>query len=244
MAGVLAERPEGGWLGAGEAWRLLQAASIPVVASQVVEAVPGALEAAERLGYPVALKTAAGSLVHKSDVGGVVLGLADPDALAGAAAAMLERLGEAGRPLLVQPMVPPGLEVLVGLSTDPLFGPLVVFGVGGVVTDLLGDHAFGVPPITLEEARELLGSLRASPLLRGYRGAPGVALEPLAEIVRRVGALAELCPEIVELDCNPVVASPSGAVVVDAKVRCSPEADAPDVLSRTLRRPVSAAPPA
>lgn len=242
LAGFLAEHPAGGWLGAERALDLLQAASIPVASSRVVDDAKGALEAAETLGYPVALKAAAGALVHKSDVGGVVLGLADPDALAAAVEAMAERLGEAAHPLLVQPMVPPGLEVLVGMSTDPLFGPLVVFGIGGVVTDLLGDHAFGVPPITLGEAHVMLQSLRASPLLNGYRGAPGVALEPLAEIVRRVGALAELCPELVELDCNPVVASLAGAVVVDAKVRIAPEADAPDVLSRTLRRARPAGP--
>ncbi len=241
VAEELAACPEGGWLSADAAFRLLSAASIPVAASEVVPGLDAARAAAERVGYPVALKVAAGSLVHKSDVGGVALGIDSPTALAAAAAAMQERLGDEALLLLVQPMVPPGLEVLVGMSADPLFGPLVVFGVGGVITDLLGDHTFGVPPITLDEAHSMLQRLRTAPLLTGYRGAPGVALGPLAEIIRRVGALAELCPELVELDANPVVASPTGAVVVDAKVRLAPELDAPDALARTLRRPRPAA---
>ena len=234
---ALAARPDGGWLGADEVWTLLGAASLPVVASEVVADLDAARDAAARLGYPVALKAASGELVHKSDVGAVALGVDGPDALAAAYHAIDARLGAKGASLVIQPMVAAGLEVIVGMSADPHFGPLVVFGLGGVATDLLGDHSFGVPPITRDEAVAMLHSLRTSPLLTGYRGTAGVALEPIAEVIRRVGALAELCPEIAELDCNPVVASPSGAVIVDAKVRLAPHADAPDQLARTLRRP-------
>jgi acyl-CoA synthetase (NDP forming)/GNAT superfamily N-acetyltransferase len=238
VAEFLAARPEGGWLGAGEVWSLLKAASLPVVASEVVADADAAVEAAGRLGFPVALKAASGELVHKSDVGAVVLGIGDPDTLRGAYAEIQRRLQGVGGPLVVQPMVPQGLEVIVGMSADVHFGPLVVFGLGGVATDLLGDHSFGVPPITHDEALSMLHGLRASALLTGYRGSEPVALEPLADVVRRVGALSELCPEIVELDCNPVIASASGVVIVDAKVRLARPVDAPDQLSRTLRRPV------
>ncbi|EQD53897.1 Acetyl-CoA synthetase I (ACSI, ADP-forming), subunit beta, partial [mine drainage metagenome] len=116
-------------------------------------------------------------------------------------------LGEDADEVLVQTMLPPGTEVIVGMSSDPLFGPLVVVGLGGVATDLLADHAFGVPPITHQQALEMLRSLRGAPLLTGYRGSRPVDLDALADVVCRISALSELCPEIVELDCNPVVAS-------------------------------------
>lgn len=237
VATELGRHPAGGWLAGGAAWGLVRATGVGAVPTAVAGDLDALRRAAADVGYPVALKSAAAKLVHKSDVGGVVLDLDGPDDLARAYEAMRAGLGEDADEVLVQTMLPPGTEVIVGMSSDPLFGPLVVVGLGGVATDLLADHAFGVPPITHQQALEMLRSLRGAPLLTGYRGSRPVDLDALADVVCRISALSELCPEIVELDCNPVVASPSGAVVVDAKVRCEPRVDAPDQLTRMLRRP-------
>jgi acyl-CoA synthetase (NDP forming)/RimJ/RimL family protein N-acetyltransferase len=238
VAEELTREPAGGWLAGGTAWRLVGTSGVAAAPTAVAHDIESLRLAAAGIGYPVALKSGAASLVHKSDVGGVVLGIEDPDALARAYEAMRAGLGEQAEDVLVQKMLPAGTEVIVGMSSDPLFGPLVVVGLGGVATDLLADHAFGVPPITHDQALEMLRSLRGAPLLTGYRGSRPVDLDALADVVCRVSALSELCPEIVELDCNPVVASPTGAVVVDAKVRLEPRPDAPDQLTRMLRRPV------
>ncbi len=238
--GVVTRRlgtPDGaGWLGAAEAWELVRAAGLPAPAVEVARGVDEVLAAGLRVGYPLALKAAAGTLVHKSDVGGVVLGVGGPEELAEAYSSMRASLGEQGEEVLLQAMAPHGVETIVGMSADPLFGPLVVVGLGGVATDLLADHAFGVPPLTRAEAREMLLRLRGAPLLTGYRGSVPVDLDALADVVCRVAALSEACPEIVELDCNPVLASPEGALVVDVKVRLERPLDAPDPLTRMLRR--------
>ncbi len=232
----LALRDGTGWLGAAESWALVRAAGVAAPAAEVARDLDAVLAAGLRVGYPLALKAAAGTLVHKSDVGGVVLGIDGADQLADSYRSMRAALGEEGDEVLLQAMARPGVETIVGMSADPLFGPLVVVGLGGVATDLLADHAFGVPPLTHAGAREMLLRLRGAPLLTGYRGSRPVDLDALAEVVCRVAALSQACPEIVELDCNPVLASPDGAVVVDVKVRLERPVDAPDPLTRMLRR--------
>jgi acyl-CoA synthetase (NDP forming) len=158
-------------------------------------------------------------VVHKSDVGGVRLGLRhagdvvdafDPVAAAGS-----------GR-VVVQPMQPPGLELLVGVNRVEPYPPLVVVGLGGTTTELLGDRAARLTPLTPADAREALRELRSAPLLTGYRGRPPVDVAALEDLVVRVGLLADEIPELAELDLNPVIAWSDGVVAVDAKVRLAP----------------------
>ena len=118
---------------------------------------------------------------------------------------------------VVQQMVPPGVETIVGVTHDPSFGPLVLFGLGGVTAELLADRALRIVPITDEDAAELVRSLRGSPLLFGYRGRPAVDVAAIEDVLLRVGYLADEIPEIAEMDLNPVIVGAGGAVAVDVK---------------------------
>jgi acyl-CoA synthetase (NDP forming) len=146
---------------------------------------------------------------------------------------MQDRLGTAMGAVIVQHMVPPGVETIVGVTHDRSFGPLVLFGLGGVTAELLADHALRIVPITDQDAHDLVRSLRGSPLLFGYRGRPPVDVAALEDLVMRVGHLADEIPEIAEMDLNPVIAGPDGAVAVDVKIRVAP---APAPLPPDLRR--------
>jgi acyl-CoA synthetase (NDP forming) len=163
--------------------------------------------------------------VHKTDVGGVRLHLSGADEVAAEAAAMARRLDEAGERLeafLVQEEVEGGVEMLVGVAVDPRFGPVVACGAGGIEAELLHDVSVRVSPLTDLDAGEMIRSLATYPRLDGYRGAPKADVPALEELVLRVSAMAETHPEIVEMDCNPVMVLQRGAVVVDARVRIEP----------------------
>src|SRR5207237_234751 len=159
---------------------------------------------------------------HKIDGGGVRLGLGTAPEVAAAYTSMEASLGEAMGGAVVQTMADAGPEVIVGVVQDPSFGPLVMFGSGGTAVELLGDRVFRVLPLTDIDAYELVRATRGSPLLFGYRGAPPADVASLEDLVLRVGRLVDDIPEIAELDLNPVIASPAGAVAVDAKVRLAP----------------------
>ena len=193
------------------------------------------MEAASSLGYPVAAKAHGTDLIHKSDVGGVRLGLNSPADVLGAFAAMRSTLGDRMQGVVVQPMAAPGVETIVGLIHDESFGPLVLFGSGGTAVELFGDRTLRVLPITDVDASELVRSLRSSPLLFGYRGAPAVDVAGLEDLLVRVGRLAEDIPEIAEMDLNPVIVSPSGVVAVDAKLRLAALTGDDDPTVRRLR---------
>ena len=227
----------GGWLDAAEVTALLQAYSLSPARSEVADTPAAAAAAAERVGLPVALKAASGAVLHKSDVGGVVLGLTTPDDVRAAFADMRARLGDAMGSALVQHMVEPGVEVIVGVVADPLFGPLVMVGSGGVTAEVFADRAFRVLPLTDRDVHELVRSIRGAPLLLGYRGAPPTDIEALEDVVLRVARLAEDVDELGELDLNPVIVSPSGAVVVDARLRLRPRQPRPALDMRHLRVP-------
>jgi acyl-CoA synthetase (NDP forming) len=220
---VLADAKEPRWLDAADLATVLRAAGIPFAEAETV-APADAPAAAERLGFPLVAKAVAPGLLHKSDVGGVILGLESADAVAEAAATLAERMRAIGTTLdgvLLQREVSGGLEALVGVTTDPTFGPLVVCGLGGVLVELLRDVAFHLTPVTDVGAREMLEHLRARKLLDGYRGmAPGDR-EALIDIIMRVSALVEIAPEVRELDLNPVKVLPPGrgAIVVDGRLR-------------------------
>jgi acyl-CoA synthetase (NDP forming) len=179
-----------------------------------------ASEAARELGFPVVLKAIAPGLVHKTDVGGVALRLEDTDDVVAAAGAMRTRIPTLTG-FVVQRQVPHGVEALVGVTSDPSLGPLLVTGIGGVAVELYKDVAFRVTPVTDVDAREMLDQLRGRALLDGFRGGPAADRAALVEVLLRIGALVELLPEIAELDLNPVIvlAPGDGAVVVDARLR-------------------------
>ena len=172
-------------------------------------------------------------IVHKTDVGGVALDLRDAATVERAYTDIARSLGQAMGGVIVQRMVLPGVETIVGVTHDPSFGPLVLFGLGGVTAELLADRAFRIVPITDEDADELVRSLRGSPLLFGYRGRPEVDVDTLKELLLRVGQLADELPEISEMDLNPVVVSPDGVIAVDVKVHIAP---APARLPADFRR--------
>jgi acetate---CoA ligase (ADP-forming) len=174
----------------------------------------GALAAAESIGYPVVLKTADPSVTHKSDAGGVILGIRDPAELARAYARLSARLGPR---VLVCQSVPPGTELAVGIARDPDLGPLIVVGAGGVLVELLADRAVALPPVDERTARQMIGELRAARLLDGVRGAPPADLGAVVRAITGVSALAEdLGDRLAALDVNPLICGPRGAVAVDA----------------------------
>ncbi|MHB8295775.1 MAG: acetate--CoA ligase family protein [Acidimicrobiales bacterium] len=235
VAEALAASPEGRWLDATSAIALVTSFCVPVVPTSYAASPAEAVAAAGAPGYPVAVKAAGGEVVHKTDVGGARLGLASPEQVARAFSDMATRLGLAMGGAVVQPMAGPGVETILGLAQDPLFGPLVMFGLGGVATDLLGDRAFRLLPLTEEDASDLIGSVKAAPLLRGYRGSPVTDEAALRDVLLRVALLAEELPEVAELDLNPVLATPEGALALDVKVRLRPRPTGPDPLLRRLR---------
>jgi acetyl coenzyme A synthetase (ADP forming)-like protein len=207
-----------GWVAGATAMDVLAAFGVPVLRTVEVHSAGEAEKWAEELGGPLALKVL--GPLHKSERGGVRLGLATPVAVAGAYNSMKEAFGAEMLGAILQPMAPPaGVETIVGAMQDAAFGPLVVFGLGGVAVEVLGDHLTRLAPLTDIDAKEMLTGLRGSALLTGYRGRPAVDLEALAQVLHRVSRLAEDLPEVAELDCNPVIATPAGAVVVDARLR-------------------------
>ncbi|MEV6799174.1 GNAT family N-acetyltransferase [Micromonospora rifamycinica] len=210
---------------------LLAAYGVEVVGSTPAGTLDEALTAAARWGWPVALKAAAPGLRHRLDLGAVRLDLADPVALRRAYAELTTVFGA---DVLVQPMVPPGVACVVELREDPAFGPVVGFGLGGVATELLGDRAWRAVPLTDRDAAELVDEPRAAPLLRGHRGAAEVDRVALAELLLRVGRLADEQPRVRSLTLNPVLARPDGIAVLHASVGVGTADDRPDTGPRRL----------
>ncbi|MEU3455995.1 GNAT family N-acetyltransferase [Micromonospora sp. NPDC006766] len=210
---------------------LLRAYGIDMVESAPACSAEAAVVAAERLGWPVALKAAAPGLRHRLDLGAVRLNLADPAALRRAYAELAPVFGT---DVLIQPMVPPGVACVVELVEDPAFGPVVGFGLGGVATELLGDRAWRAVPLTDRDAAELVDEPRAAPLLRGHRGAAPVDRAALIDLLLRVGRLADEQPRVRSLTLNPVLARPDGISVLHAGVRTGVETPRPDTGPRRL----------
>jgi len=211
------------WLAPADVATILRAAGIehPETVTTPPEE---AMDAAERMGFPLVAKALSPGLVHKTDVGGVIVGIANPTEMAAAVERLRSNLAAAGRPLegvLLQRLVPRGIEALVGVTTDPTFGPLLVCGLGGTLVELLRDVAHHLVPVTDRDAHEMLARLRTGKLLDGYRGAPPGDRAALVDLICRVSALAEAVPELVELDLNPakVLEPGRGVVVVDARIR-------------------------
>jgi acetate---CoA ligase (ADP-forming) len=203
-------------LSSSEALKLVADYGLPTVASAEASDVEAATEAAEALGFPIALKTAAPGIAHKTEVRGIVLNIPDAGALRSAYGDVADRLGPN---VVVTRMSPPGVEVGLGIVRDDQFGALVMVGAGGVLVELLEDRAFVLPPVDRERALEILGRLRLRPLLEGVRGAPRADMEAVADAIVALSRLADDLGGVIDaLDVNPLIATPEGCVAVDALV--------------------------
>lgn len=218
--------PGGGYLEADATFQILEAAGLPVAPWRLVAGDTDAVAAGAAIGFPVVLKAAGATLIHKSDIGGVALGIASEAALAAEVAAMRARLVAAGAApgswrWFVQAMRPGGREIIVGASRDPSFGPLVMAGLGGKYVEVLKDVRFAMAALREGEALGMLTELRGARLLTGTRGESGVALDAGADAIERIAALVRRHPEIAELDMNPLLLFPERerTVVVDARIR-------------------------
>ncbi len=216
------EAEESPWLGPREVRDLLLCYGLPVVDQELVATPSEAAQVAARFAAPVALKAISPHVVHKSDARGVRLGLASPAQVESAAQEIAAGYAAAGHPIVgfvVQRMAGEGVEMLVGVVHDRLFGPVVACAAGGTETELLHDVAVRITPLTDVDAGHMVRSLATFPLLDGYRGAPRCDVAALEDVLLRVSAMVEAHPEIAEMDLNPVIVQPHGAVIVDARVR-------------------------
>ncbi len=219
-------------LNEAEALSLLEACGVPVVPSRAAADADAAVEAAKSVGFPVVLKAMAPRVSHKSDVGGVIVGLQSAREVRGAYYEITDRLAEVGVTdddvdgLLVQQMVRGGREVIIGTVFDPSFGPIIMFGLGGIYVEALGDVVFRVHPVTDVDAAEMIRQVKGYKLLEGVRGEKPVDFEVLQETIQRISQLVGDFPQISELDINPFVVFEPGArpLAVDARVVLSQEA--------------------
>ncbi len=231
IAAALERGPEA-WLAPEEVAALFDCYELPRAREASVTTAEQAAEAAAAIGTKLALKAI--GPVHKTDVGGVALNL-DPAEVLAEARAMAEQLAERGEPLegfLVQEMMRDGSEMLVGVASDPIFGPVVAVGAGGVTVELTRDVAVRVAPLTDLDADEMVHELAHFPMLDGFRGAPKKDVAALVDVILRVSALADNHPEIAEMDCNPVMVLPTGAAIIDARVKVRLPQPAPPFAGR------------
>jgi acetyltransferase len=205
---------------------ILDAYGFPVCKMELVPLGADLSEAAERVGYPLVLKVYGPKIIHKSDFGGVVVGIENSDQLQQAAQAISRSLEKSGvgdevEGLLVQEMADAGKEVILGMTTDPQFGPLLMFGMGGKYVEITQDIAFRVMPVTDVDALDMVKAIRSYPLLEGIRGEERVDIEFIVESIQRLAQLVNDFPKIAELDLNPVIITPgrTSCKVVDARVR-------------------------
>ena len=236
VGSFLARMPGGGWLSAGEAHDLLCCYGIPTVEFRRAESADAAVDAAAGLGGHVVIKADVPGLLHKSDAGAVELDLHGAHEVRGAMRLLQDRFAGRMAGVLVEPMITGGTEIIIGVVQEPVFGPVVVFGLGGVATDVLGDHVARLAPLTTADADDLIHSIRAAPLLLGHRGQPAADIGALRDTLLRVSRLADDLPQVAELDLNPVIARPDGVIAVDARVRVTSNRLA-DPFLRQLRPP-------
>ena len=206
-----------------ESKQLLHEAGIRVTVSQLATSADEAAKLAAEVGFPVVLKVVSGDIAHKSDVGGVELSLDDADAVRAAYERMMVSVKAAAPDATVdgaavQEMAKPGTEVIIGTTTDPQFGPVMMFGLGGILVEVLKDVAFRIVPLEDRDARQIIREIKAFAVLEGVRGQPGADLDALESMVLQVSEFVAGHPEVAELDLNPVIAYPDGAIAVDARV--------------------------
>ncbi|MEM1682320.1 MAG: acetate--CoA ligase family protein [Sulfolobales archaeon] len=208
-----------------EAYEFLRAYDLPVPKFGLAVSADEAAELAERIGYPVVLKIVSPDIVHKSDVGGVKVNISSESEVRKWFDTIIQNVRSkaptakvAG--ILVQEMVPQDLEVIVGSTRDPVFGPVVMFGLGGIFVEVLKDVSLRITPITVYDAEEMIREIRAASILEGYRGAPPRDKKAIIDLIIKVGRLMDEVPEVTDIDLNPVMVFPEGrgAKIADARI--------------------------
>jgi acyl-CoA synthetase (NDP forming) len=210
-----------------EAKQVIGEAGIPAVETKLARSKGEAIALSRELGFPVALKIVSPEVIHKSDAGGVKLGLKNAAQVGIAYSEITTSIRKAYpeaniRGVSVQPMARPGVEVIVGMSKDPQFGPVLMFGLGGILVEILKDVSFRVVPVTKQDAIEMIKEIKGYPVLEGYRGQKAADVNFLADLVVKVSGFIEKNPEIKELDLNPIFAYEDGAIAVDARIILEP----------------------
>jgi acyl-CoA synthetase (NDP forming)/RimJ/RimL family protein N-acetyltransferase len=222
------------WLGPSDCARLLVRYGIPMCPQRIVSDVDGAIVAAAELGYPLAVKLARGP-VHKTEAHAVMLDIGNETALRSAVSAV-QSVAVREPDVLIQPMVMPGTELIIGAIQDPQFGPVVMVGAGGVLADMIADTQLRLAPLSTEDADDMIRRLRTAPLLDGYRGREVISRSAIRELLVRVARLIDDLPQVAELDLNPVICSGGeDVIVVDAKVRVATSPPRPDAVARQLQ---------
>ena len=201
----------------------LQEAGIPVIETKLARTKKEAISLSKRIGFPVALKIASSDIIHKSDSGGVKLGLANVTQAGNAYSEIIlsirQKFPKARvQGVSVQKMARPGIEVIIGLSKDAQFGPVLMFGLGGILVEVLKDVSFRIVPLTRKDAEEMIREIKGYPLLQGYRGQEPADIPFLEQLIVKVSELAEQYPQIEELDLNPIFAYKDSAIAVDARI--------------------------
>ena len=206
-----------------ESKELLTKWGIPVVETKLTRSKKEAISVSKKMGFPVVLKISSPDIVHKSDAGGVKLGLANATQVSKAyteiTSSIKNQYPQAQiQGVSVQKMAPDGTEVIIGMSKDPQFGPVLMFGLGGVLVEVLKDVSFRITPVTRRDASEMIKEIKGYPILQGYRGKEPANITALEELVVKVSEFVEQNPQIKELDLNPVFAYKDKAVAVDARI--------------------------
>jgi acyl-CoA synthetase (NDP forming) len=206
-----------------ESKELLKKAGIPVVEAKLARSKKEAVSISKKMGFPVVLKISSPDVIHKSDSGGVKLGLANATQVGKAYGEIILSIKKAFPKALiegvsVQRMAPPGVEVIVGMSKDPQFGPVLMFGLGGILVEVLKDVSFRIVPVTERDAGEMIREIKGYPILEGYRGQKPASIPALEKLIVKVSQFVENNPQIKELDLNPIFAYPNKAVAVDARI--------------------------
>jgi len=202
---------------------ILEEAGIPTARARLASSAQQAAEIAQEIGFPVALKIVSPDISHKSDIGGVKLGLKTTEEVTAAFDEIIAA-AEKAQPkakvdgVSVQQMARPGVEVIMGMTQDPQFGPVLMFGLGGIFVEVLKDVSFRLVPIAARDARQMVQEIKGHPLLEGYRGQEPADIEALERLLLRLSDFIEKHPEISELDLNPIFAYKDGALAVDARI--------------------------
>jgi acyl-CoA synthetase (NDP forming) len=206
-----------------ESKKFLKKAGIPVIEAKLARSKKEAISISKEMGFPVVLKINSPDVVHKSDSGGVKLGLANATQVGKAYSEIISSVKQIYpeaqiQGVSVQPMASPGVEVIVGMSKDPQFGPVIMFGLGGILVEVLKDVSFRIVPLTERDAREMIKEIKGYPILEGYRGQKPASIPKLEKLIVKVSQFVEKNPQIKELDLNPIFAYPDKAVAVDARI--------------------------
>jgi acyl-CoA synthetase (NDP forming) len=206
-----------------ESKQLVSEAGIPVIKTKLAKSKAEAIEISKKLGFPVVLKIVSPDIIHKSDIGGVKLNLANATQVGRAYAEIMAAAKKANKKadiqgVSVQKMAKPGVEVIMGMSKDAQFGPVLMFGLGGVFVEVLKDVAFRIVPLARRDASQMIREIKGYPLLEGYRGQEPANITALEDLLLKLSTFVDETPQIKEMDLNPIFAYKNGAVAVDARV--------------------------